>query len=235
MQVERPQVGDAPLPAHLSPRFIDFSVSDNGPGMAEEVRRRAADPFFTTKGLSAGTGLGLSMVYGFVENAGGELRIYSEIGHGSTVRLLLPRGTDGGLREGAQDRPERSRGQGQRILIVEDEPELLELVSAMVEGLGYAIGTALSGEDAMALMRQGQEYDLLLTDIVMPGGIGGFELARQVRQLHPGIPIVYMSGYTGVRAEDMGGAVAPILQKPCPPSDLALALSGALSEAETGS
>lgn len=227
IQAKRQEIGEEAIPENLSPRFIDFSVSDNGPGMTEEVRRRATDPFFTTKGMSAGTGLGLSMVYGFVESAGGELRIYSEVGHGTTVRLMLPRGTETGGREDAQDRPERSRGHGQKILIVEDEAELLNLVSAVVQDLGYSIGTAVSGEEALARLQAGESYDLLLTDIVMPGGIGGFDLAREARQLHPTMPIVYMSGYTGVRAADMGSVVAPILQKPCPPSELAQALKDA--------
>lgn len=209
-------------------RYVEFSVTDDGPGMTEEVKRRATDPFFTTKGSSAGTGLGLSMVYGFIQRSGGDMRLYSELGHGTTVRIFLPRGTEAGQREGLQDQPVLESGTGQRILVVEDEPVLLDLVAQVIESLNYDVVKANSGEEALELVKQGERIDLLLTDVVMSGGIGGFQLAREIRNLFPGLPVVYMSGFTGISTTEMGDVVGPILQKPCPPSDLAQVLQSQL-------
>ena len=209
-------------------RYVEFSVTDNGPGMTDEVKRRATDPFFTTKGQNAGTGLGLSMVYGFVEQAQGEMRIYSEPGLGTTVRLILPRGNDSNVREAPVARAEPPKGAGQRILIVEDEESLLDIVAEVVQSLNYQVLRARSGREALELVDAGAEFDLLLSDVVMPGGIGGFELAAQVRQRLPDKPVIYMTGYSGLLETDMGKVVAPTLQKPCAPAELGAALQQAL-------
>lgn len=214
--------------ADSSQRYIEFSVSDNGPGMTEEVRRRATDPFFTTKGQNSGTGLGLSMVYGFVEQSNGEMRIYSELGHGTTVRLVLPRGTADNRREAPRKKEQVVAGNGQRILIVEDEISLLTIITEVVRSLNYEVVAATSGREALALVEAGEGFDLLLTDVVMPGGIGGFELAKEVRARRPEVPVVYMTGYSGLLEADMGAVRAPMLQKPCPPAELAAALRKAL-------
>ncbi|WP_424931101.1 transporter substrate-binding domain-containing protein [Amaricoccus macauensis] len=210
---------------------VEFSVTDNGPGMPEEVKRRATDPFFTTKGKASGTGLGLSMVFGFVQQAEGVLRIYSEVGHGTTVRLVLPRGTEHGQVSEPEAKVSEAKGTGQRILIVEDEPDLLAAVSEIVRSMNYEVLEADSGRDAIARIEAGLEFDLLLTDVVMPGGVGGFDLAKVVRERWPSIPIIYMSGYAGIQEREMGGVVAPTLQKPCPPSDLARMLRQQLGTA----
>ncbi|MDA8747724.1 ATP-binding protein, partial [Litoreibacter sp.] len=174
-------------------RYVEFSVTDNGPGMTEDVKRRALDPFFSTKSTNSGTGLGLSMVYGFVQQSGGELRIYSELGRGTTMRLLLPRGSDQNEREEPYARQMPTTGDGQRILVVEDESHLLEAMEALIENLGYKVHKATSGRKALEMIKNGLEVDLLLTDIVMPGGLGGFDLAAKVRALKPELAIVYMS------------------------------------------
>ncbi|MBR9765426.1 MAG: transporter substrate-binding domain-containing protein [Rhodobacteraceae bacterium] len=209
-------------------RYVEFSVTDNGPGMTDEVKRRATDPFFTTKDQNAGTGLGLSMVYGFVEQAQGEMRIYSEPGLGTTVRMVLPRGTEDNARETPLVREVVPVGNGQRILIVEDEESLLDLVSEVVRGLNYHVETATSGREALKMIDAGLPLDLLLTDVVMPGGIGGFELAAALRERLPEIPVIYMTGYSGLLDKDMGKVVAPTLQKPCAPAELGAALQRAL-------
>ncbi|MEO1138440.1 MAG: ATP-binding protein [Pseudomonadota bacterium] len=209
-------------------RYVEFSVTDNGPGMDEETKRRAIDPFFTTKDTNSGTGLGLSMVYGFIQQAEGELRIYSEKGHGTTVRLLLPRGTDEGKREAPIVRKIRPQGQGQLVLVVEDEAQLMEMMTELVSSFGYSVVQATNGKDAIDVLRSGKEVELLLTDVVMPGDFGGFELAKRAREIVPEIPVVYMSGYTGFSETEMGEVVAPLLQKPSSPSDLAEALKKAL-------
>ena len=217
-------------PGGMAYRYIEFAVTDDGPGMGDEVRRRAIDPFFTTKDTNPGTGLGLSMVYGFVQQSNGELRIYSEIGHGTTVRLLLPRGTVLGEREAPLPRLPAPSGKGQRLFIVEDEPALLSVMRDIAESLNYDVVTATSGREALDVVKAGQSFDLLMTDIVMPGGIGGFELARAVREMRPDVPILYMSGYTGFSDEEMGEVIAPLLQKPYSPAELAEKINVMLSE-----
>ncbi|MGC3937280.1 ATP-binding protein [Roseobacter sp. EG26] len=214
-------------------RYVEISVTDDGPGMSEEVKSRAIDPFFTTKDSNSGTGLGLSMVYGFIQHSDGELRIYSEMGFGTTIRLILPRGTPENEREGPMVRLPARQGQGQRILVVEDEPSLLAVMEDLLMELGFNFVPATSGAEALKIIENGDEVDLVLTDIVMPGGIGGFELANRIRLLREDVPIVYMSGYTGFTSAEMGDVVAPLLQKPCPPVELAEVLSNALANSKS--
>lgn len=209
-------------------RYVEVSVTDDGPGMTDEVKRRAIDPFFTTKDSNSGTGLGLSMVYGFIQHSDGELRIYSELGFGSTIRMILPRGTAENEREEPITRLPIQRGKGQKILVAEDEESLLMVMEDLLLELGFTFIAARSGQEALQVIENGTEVDLLLTDIVMPGGIGGFELANKVRTARPDLPIVYMSGYTGFTSTEMGNVVAPMIQKPCPPVELAEILTGAL-------
>jgi len=208
-------------------RYIEFAVTDNGPGMSEEIKNRSIDPFFTTKETNSGTGLGLSMVYGFIQQSDGELRIYSEPEQGTTIRMLLPRGTTAGEREAPVERLPIPMGEG-RILIVEDEVALLNIMEEIIRSLGYDVLSASSGREAVALYERGETFDLLLTDIVMPGGLGGFDLARRLRAEIPDLPIVYMSGYTGLAQSAMGNVVAPMIQKPCPPAELAAVIRGEL-------
>lgn len=214
--------------AGLAYRYVEFAVTDNGPGMSEEVKRRAIDPFFTTKNTNSGTGLGLSMVYGFIQQSSGEMRIYSEVDHGTTVRLLVPRGTDSGVREEPMERVPLPAGKGQKILVVEDEHNLLEMTCDLLASLGYSVVPASSGRAALDLAEAGTAFDVLLTDIVMPGGIGGFVLAEKIRNLRPGVPVLYMSGYTGFSNSEMGAVIAPLIQKPSPRNELASALRDVL-------
>ena len=211
-------------------RYIEIAVTDNGPGMTEEVKRRAIDPFFTTKSTNSGTGLGLSMVYGFIQQSGGELRIYSEPEQGTTIRMLLPRGTPSGARERPSVRENIPRGNGEKILVVEDEIRLAILTRDLIRSLGYKVETATNGTEALALLDNNTDVRLVLTDIVMPGGLNGFMLAEAIREKHAKMPIIYMSGYTAYSNEDMGNVVAPMLQKPCPLDVLAKALHSRLAE-----
>ena len=217
--------------ANTSLRFIEFSVSDDGPGMSDDVKSRAIDPFFTSKSTNSGTGLGLSMVYGFAQQANGELRIYSEPEQGTTVRLLLPRGAADGGRENPVERLTGKTGNGESILIVEDEIGLLTMMHDLVSSLGYELSTARSAKDALELIEAEGGFDLVITDIVMPGGMNGFELARQVRETNPAAPIIFMSGYTGYSKADISEIDAPMLQKPCPPAELADAIALELAKA----
>ncbi len=199
-------------------RYVEIAISDNGPGMSKAIAARALDPFFTTKGVNSGTGLGLSMVYGFVQQSDGELRIYTEEGQGTTVRLFLPRGDHASGIEAPTAPAPLCIGRGETVMIVEDEEYLLEQIDELLKELNYQTIGAASGQEASTLIAQGAKPDLILTDIVMPGGIGGFELARIARAKFPAMPIIYMSGYTGFSDEEMGTVVAPLLPKPSSPS-----------------
>ncbi len=209
-------------------RYVEISVTDDGPGMENTVKNRAVDPFFTTKDASSGSGLGLSMVYGFIQQSGGELRIYSEIGIGTTIRMILPRCNFENAREEPKERLPAQRGTGQRILVAEDEKNLLDVMAELLKELGFVVIPANSGQSALSIIESDQKVDLLLTDIVMPDGIGGFELAKKARQIRPDLPMVYMSGYTGFTTSEMGDVVAPLVHKPCPPTELADVLAKSL-------
>lgn len=210
--------------------LVELSVSDDGPGMSAEVRRRATDPFFTTKAATDGSGLGLSMVYGFVEQSGGIFKIYSEVGRGTTIRLLLPAGKPAAQDAVSQAPRHIPRGRGEHILVVDDQADLLAITRDMLLDLGYRVTAARSGAEALERIASGGICDLLLTDVVMPG-MGGFELAAALRAMAPKVPVIYMSGYTGISERQMGAVIAPVVQKPCPPADLALEIRAALAHA----
>lgn len=202
-------------------RYVEIAIKDNGPGMSPAVKQRAIDPFFSTKNIDAGTGLGLSMVFGFTQQSAGELKIYSEEGHGATIRLTLPRGDRGGAREARMGPPAAPKGGGRRILVVEDEPPLLDMMEDLLQSMGYEVIKAGGGREALAMLGADRDFDLLLTDVVLPGGVSGFELARVMRDARPDLAIVYMSGYAGFSETDMKGVVAPLVRKPCPAGELA--------------
>lgn len=210
-------------------RYVEIAVIDDGPGMPEAVRRRATDPFFTTKAQGEGTGLGLAMAYGFARQAQGEMQIYSDDGHGTTVRLILPRGTAANHREGPVDAPAVAPGTGETILLAEDEPGLLSMMSEVLTDLGYRVETATSGDAALERVRAGLSFDLLLSDMVMPGRLDGLALAREIRQLRGAVPVVLMSGYAERISGEADGPEFPVLQKPCMPDELSAALRDALT------
>jgi PAS domain S-box-containing protein len=190
--------GNASIAApRLAPgRYVEIVVIDGGSGMPPEVVQRAFEPFFTTKGVGRGTGLGLSMVHGFIRQSGGDVRIMSQPGVGTTVCLYLP-ATDRPTVEAAEPaEPAVGHGrQGQRILVVDDEPEVLALVKDLLVGLGYSVDGAGSGREALERLRQPVAYDLLLTDVRMKGGMSGPQLAAQAKIVHPDLRILFMSGY----------------------------------------
>jgi CheY-like chemotaxis protein/two-component sensor histidine kinase len=178
--------------------YVMIAVTDTGRGMSKDVAARALEPFFTTKPVGQGTGLGLSMVFGFVKQSQGHLKIYSEPGHGTTVKLYLAAEAGGGADETPPEAasPAAGAGKGEVVLVVEDDPSVRKLALRMLAGLGYR---ALEAEDAGAAMRllEGEaRIDLLLTDVVLPGAMGGTALARAARERRPGLGVLYMSGYT---------------------------------------
>ena len=190
---------DAANPAHPGierGRYVLVSVSDTGIGMRPEVLERAYEPFFTTKEVGKGSGLGLSSVYGFVSQSGGQMRIESAVGQGTTVHLYLPAAGDelpSGVAEEIEARP--AEGGQESILVVEDDTLIRDVIESQLRSLGYSVQAAGDGPSAVELLSSDAEFDLLLTDIVMPGGMSGIAVADKARELRPGIKVLYASGY----------------------------------------
>ena len=176
-------------------RYVLLAVSDTGAGMSPEVVARAFEPFFTTKAEGKGTGLGLSMVYGFVKQSGGHLKIYSEPGQGTTVKLYLPRPPeDADVLEAVDTRP--FSGGTETILVAEDDDEVRSTVVELLSALGYRVLTAREAASALTVIESGARVDLLFTDVVMPGPLRSPELARMARQRLPSLAVLFTSGYT---------------------------------------
>jgi PAS domain S-box-containing protein len=178
--------------------YVLISVTDTGSGMTAEVREKAFDPFFTTKGLGAGTGLGLSMVYGFAKQSGGNIQLYSEPGQGTSVRIFLPSapsrsGQEIPVSNTAETAP--MPGGREKLLVVEDDPRVRRVVVARLAALGYQVIEAATGTEALKQLELHDDISLLFTDIVMPGGMTGNELAEQVRMAKPTIKVLFTSGY----------------------------------------
>src|SRR5581483_5499988 len=185
---------DNPGPDNTLGDFILVTVSDTGSGIPLAIRDKIFEPFFTTKELGKGTGLGLSMVYGFIKQSGGHIRIDSEEGIGTTFSLYLPRAAQAAASARVATKGELQRG-SETILLVEDDELVRNYVEAQLKSFGYRPITAANGPEALALVDQGMAFDLLFTDVVMPGGMNGRELADAVLQRRPGVPVLYMSGY----------------------------------------
>jgi signal transduction histidine kinase/HAMP domain-containing protein len=212
--------------------YVRLSVTDTGCGMPPELRDRVFEPFFTTKEVGKGTGLGLSMVYGFVRQSGGHIAIESASGVGTTVALYLPKATqkpDAGV-EAIQ--PQSILAGSERILVVEDNEDILEVTSAMLTTFGYRVLCARNGAEAIQMLESGQEFELLFSDVVMPNGMNGVELAREARRLRKGIRILLTSGYAeDVLERHQAVDEFPIIDKPFRLADLARRLRSVLREA----
>ena len=176
-------------------QYVLVAVSDTGTGIGEEDLGKVFEPFFTTKEKGRGTGLGLSMVYGFIKQSEGHVGIYSELGEGTTVKLYLPRAHAGAAPQ-QKSESRSNRGRGEAVLVVEDDPAVRGFAVAALEQLGYRVQTASGGAEALAVLEDGAEFDLLFTDVVMPGGMSGRELAEAATELRPGLKVLYTSGYT---------------------------------------
>jgi len=182
--------------AELAPGdYVAVSVSDNGAGMSSQVIARAFEPFYTTKPIGQGTGLGLSMVYGFVKQAGGHARIFSELGRGTTITLYLPRDvSEGDAQPVSPNTPAERARSGESILVVEDEPGVREVIVTVLADLGYAYAEAGDAEAALALFDSERHFDLLITDVGLPG-LNGRQLAEIAMDKQPGLKVLFVTGY----------------------------------------
>ena len=187
----------------LSPGdYVAIEVSDTGCGMTSEVQEKAVEPFFTTKAEGHGTGLGLSMVFGFAKQSGGHVRIYSEPDEGTTVTLLLPRATIQQTAAVTNESAPDDENSGETILVVDDNAGLRRVTVKQLASLGYTVLEAEDGPMALRILKDDKSVDLLLTDIIMPGGLSGADLGREAHQLRPGLKIIYMSGFPEVAFGD---------------------------------
>src|SRR5215213_7293220 len=176
--------------------YVSIVVADSGPGMDEHVRSRAFEPFFTTKEFGKGTGLGLSQVYGFVTQSGGKVELDTEVGRGTRVHLLVPAvESDEGSEDGDDNAEQPARNTLGTVLIVEDEPDVLYMAIQIFESLGYNVFSASNAASALDVLRQRETIDILFSDVVMPGGMNGVELAREARRMRPGVKLLLASGY----------------------------------------
>ncbi len=205
--------------------YLVVSVSDTGSGMPPEVAKRAFEPFFTTKEVGKGTGLGLSMVYGFLEQSGGTATLSSELGQGTTVRLYFPR-VDAPAplpRREAEVAGASPPGGTERILVVEDDPDVRTTACVSLRSLGYQVVEAENASAALELLRQDQRIDLLFTDVTLPGGVYGPDLAQRARDLRPALKVLFTSGFseTTVIHRGMLDGTLPLISKPYAIAELA--------------
>jgi PAS domain S-box-containing protein len=218
--------------------FVTISVSDTGTGMTDEVREKIFEPFFTTKDQGKGTGLGLPMVYGFVQRSGGHLEIESELGKGTTFRISLPRaqGSVSGNEETIDIQDSVPTG-SETVLIVDDEKDLADVAVTVLEGLGYKTFCANDGNQALKILNENEDIDLLFSDVIMPDGLDGYKLALAALEARPALKILLASGFTKAREEDVQGETATVaelagklLGKPYNRSELARAIRRTLDE-----
>jgi CheY-like chemotaxis protein len=212
--------------------YVRVAVRDTGIGMAQEVLDRAFDPFFTTKIVGKGSGMGLSMVYGFAKQSGGHVSIESQIGQGTSVHLDLPVARESDVSKPLEMRHEQHlEGGHERILLVEDEPQLRRFVLTQLKGLGYSVLEAEAGSAALEILRSEPHIDLLFTDLLMPGGMSGFDLVKHARELNPDLKVLLTTGYAAEADSMLADVKEPILKKPYKRQQLAQALRSVLEQA----
>jgi CheY-like chemotaxis protein len=203
--------------------YIVVAVSDSGVGMSPEILERAFDPFFTTKEVGKGSGLGLSMVYGFVKQSHGHIKIYSERAHGTTVRIYLPRSDDTLSQDIPEDMSTEEANGSECILVVEDEEAVRIYVTQQLKGLGYTVIEAADAHDALDILEGDRHVDLLFTDVVLPRGMNGRQLAEIAQRTRPALKVLFTTGYTENAVVHHGklDAGVELLSKPYRRADLA--------------
>ncbi len=208
--------------ADLRPgRYVRIAVTDSGSGMTPEVMSEIFEPFFTTKGPGSGTGLGLSTVYGIANRYGGFVTVYSEVGMGSTFKVYLS-ATDEAVESPPADvAPELGKATGETVLLVEDEDAVRKACRRILERAGFQVVVARDGSQALAELAD-TPIDLLLTDVIMPGGMSGRDLAERLQAARPGLPVLFMSGYTAdvIATRGILEPGITVVEKPFTTSDL---------------
>jgi signal transduction histidine kinase/ActR/RegA family two-component response regulator len=216
--------------------WIRLSVMDAGTGMSDEVKRHVFEPFFTTKEIGRGSGLGLAQVHGFATQSGGTVEVDSTPGHGTTITLVLPRSM--GIPETSQTRRSEPCGDGEQVhttgqvLLVEDDDEVAALVEDMLGQLGYTPARVSSAKAALGALADGRHVDLVLSDVMMPGGMSGLDLAREIRQRRPSLPLLLTSAFAEAIKRDAEQEGIAVLPKPYLLGDLELALKQARESRE---
>ena len=214
-------------------QYVVIAVTDTGCGMTQEQQARAVEPFYTTKPEGQGTGLGLSMVYGFARQSGGHLTLFSEVGHGTTARIYIPRTLSPAL-EPKEAPAAVSKGRGETVLLVEDDPEVRASAGLALQSLGYRVEEALNADAAMQRLEEGLRPDLLFTDVMMPGLLNAQTLAKRAKALLPGLAVVFTSGYseTSILHDSQIEPPVHLVSKPWRLEELARKVRLALDEAE---
>lgn len=212
-----------------------ISVSDTGCGMSRETLERALEPFFTTKARNKGTGLGLAMVYGFARQSGGTVRLYSEEGYGTTVSLYLPLASESAPHVIEAQAEQIPILPASTVLVVDDEADLLEIAYAYLTDMGHSTFRADNAASALNTLAQYKEIDLMITDIIMPGGMNGVELAEKARQLNPKLRVIYSSGFPADALVERNGTTvdAPLLRKPYHRAEFSLLVQRTLETVTT--
>ncbi|TMQ09942.1 MAG: PAS domain S-box protein [Deltaproteobacteria bacterium] len=217
--------------------FVSIVVSDTGAGMPPEILARAFEPFFTTKEVGKGSGLGLSQVYGFAKQSGGFARIESEVGVGTKVQIYIPRSQDAAVGDPRKPASRGSRagtGRGETILVVEDDPDVRNTAAEALRALGYEVRVAVNGTDALAQLHSDQTIDLLFSDLSMPSGLNGDELAHRAIALRPGLKVLLTSGYAAAAAGLSPADAFALLPKPYSHETLAHAIRAKLDGVADG-
>jgi PAS domain S-box-containing protein len=223
-------VSDAETSSELTlGEYVKVTVRDTGTGMSAETLSRVFEPFYTTKGVGKGSGLGLPMVYGFAKQSRGHVAIDSAPGCGTAVHLFLPQAPVDEHREASREEDSGSAPKGcERILLVEDEPEVRRFVSKQLSALGYCVTEAEDGQKALEILRSDNAIDLLFSDLILPGGLSGLELLEEARRLYPQLRAILTTGYTEEFAHFESSVTEPVLKKPYRRQQLAAALRKAL-------
>ena len=216
--------------------YVAVSITDSGSGMPPEVLERAFEPFFTTKEVGRGTGLGLSMVYGFAKQSRGHVKIYSEIGHGTRVMVYLPRAATAGAQADTEKTARANPVGRETILVVEDSDPVRKVAVRILQGLGYQVREAADGPSALTILRDDAKIDLLFTDLIMPKGMSGQELLTHARALRPELKALFTSGYSERFIKERGATQegVALLSKPYRSQNLAEAVRAALDAAPHG-
>ena len=213
--------------------YVLLTISDSGTGIPRDLLPRIFEPFVTTKDFGKGSGLGLSMVYGFVKQSKGHINVYSEEGHGTTIKIYLPRsGPETKSADATPTHRALAVGGHETVLLVDDEPDVRRIAAAILKQLGYRVLEAASGAEALAVAEENETIDLLFTDLMMPGGISGAQLADKLRQRQPSLKVLITSGYgsTSVAADGLLQRHEKLLNKPYRRTELAHAVRGALDD-----